>query len=68
MRKLLVLIGAVAAVAVPGATAAKMVPVSIPKNGYVPQAVTITVGVVTCARSLAVAMPFASRVPSTVGL
>ena len=44
MRKLLVLIGAVAAVAVPGATAATTVTVSITKNGYVPKAVTIAVG------------------------
>ena len=44
MQKLLVLIGAVAAVAVPGATAATMVTVSITKNGYVPKAVTIAVG------------------------
>jgi plastocyanin len=43
MRKLLVLIGAVAAVAVPGAGAAT-VTVSITKNGYVPKAVTIAVG------------------------
>jgi plastocyanin len=44
MRKLLVLIGAVAAVAVPGASAATTVTVSITKNGYVPKAVTIAVG------------------------
>ena len=42
MRKL-VLIGAIAAVAVPGAAAAT-VTVSITKNGYVPKAVTIAVG------------------------
>jgi plastocyanin len=44
MRKLLVLIGAVAAVAVPGAAATTTVTVSITKNGYVPKAVTIAVG------------------------
>ena len=44
MRKLLVLIGAVAAVAVPVAATAATVTVSITKNGYVPKAVTIAVG------------------------
>ena len=44
MRKLLVLIGAVAAVAVPGAATAATVTVSITKNGYVPKAATIAVG------------------------
>ena len=43
MRKLLVLIGALAALAVTGAAAAKTVTVTITKNGYVPQAVTIAV-------------------------
>jgi plastocyanin len=43
MRKLLVLIGAIAAIAVTGAVAAT-VAVSITKNGYVPKAVTIAVG------------------------
>jgi plastocyanin len=43
MRKLLVLIGAIAALAATGAAAAT-VTVSITKNGYVPKAVTIAVG------------------------
>lgn len=43
MRKVLVLIGAIAAFAVTGAAAAT-VTVSITKNGYVPKAVTIAVG------------------------
>jgi plastocyanin len=43
MRKLLVLIGAIAAIAVTGAVAAT-VAVSITKNGYVPKAVSIAVG------------------------
>jgi len=43
MRKLLVLIGAIAALAATGA-AAKTVAVSITKNGYVPKAVTVAVG------------------------
>ena len=43
MRKLLVLIGAIAALAVTGA-AAGTVTVSITKNGYVPRVVTIAVG------------------------
>ena len=43
MRKLLILIGAVAALAVTGAAAAT-VTVSITKNGYVPKAVIIAVG------------------------
>jgi plastocyanin len=43
MRKLLVLIGAIAAIAVTGAAAAT-VNVSITKNGYVPKAVTVAVG------------------------
>ncbi len=44
MRKQLILIGAVAALAVTGAAAAKTVTVTITKNGYVPKAVTIAVG------------------------
>jgi plastocyanin len=44
MRTLLVLIGAVVALAVTGAAAAKTVTVTITKNGYVPKAVTIAVG------------------------
>ena len=43
MRKLLLLIGAIAAIAVTGATAAT-VTVSITKGGYVPKAVSIAVG------------------------
>ncbi|MBA3567421.1 MAG: cupredoxin domain-containing protein [Actinobacteria bacterium] len=43
MRKLLVLIGVIAAFAVTGAAAAT-VTVSITKNGYVPKAVTIAIG------------------------
>ena len=43
MRKLLVLIGAIAALAVTGA-AAGTITVSITKNGYVPKALTIAVG------------------------
>jgi hypothetical protein len=43
MRKLLVLLGAIAAVAATGAAAAT-VTVSITKNGYVRKAVTIAVG------------------------
>jgi len=43
MRKLLVLIGAIAALAVTGA-AAGTITVSITKNGYVPKAVTIAAG------------------------